>query len=229
MSTPLSFNAELRESRGKADSRRLRRQADRVPAIVYGAGKENQQLTLPHKDVMITLSHEAVYSQILTLNIGGTPEKVVLKDLQRHPVKNRVLHLDFLRINLNEKLRMHVPLHFMGEDKNVAITKEGGVIAHLMNEVEVKCLPANLPEYIEVDVSALGMDEGVHLSQLRLPEGVEFAHAIDEDHDQTVANIHMPRAAKEDVESEAAPSVEGAEGAEAAAVPTAEEEKEKKE
>jgi len=197
MAASTQFNAELREERGKAESRRMRRLQDRIPAVVYGAGKENQFLTLPHKDVSLSLAYEAVYSQILTLTVNGAEEKVVLKDVQRHPVKNRILHVDFLRINMKEKLRMNVPLHFTGEDVNAAI-KDGALISHLMNEIEVKCLPGNLPEFIEVDVSALELDGSLHLSQVKLPNGVELAHAADEAHDHTVASIHMPRAAKEE-------------------------------
>ena len=220
MASQLQFNAELREgAKGKAESRRMRRLQDRIPAVMYGAAKDVQLLTLPHKDVMLNLQHESVYSQILTLTIGGTEEKVVLKDVQRHPVKNRILHVDFMRVNMKEKLKMNVPLHFVGEDKNAAI-KDGGLISHLMNEVEVKCLPGNLPEYIEVDVSNLALDESIHLSQVSLPNGVELAHAADETHDHTVVNIHLPRAAKEEEESEVA--AESAEAAPAAEAPAAE-------
>ena len=215
MASQLQFNAELREgSGGKSESRRLRRLKDRIPAVVYGAAKENLSLTLPHKDVMLNLAHESAYSQILTLTIAGVEEKVVLKDVQRHPVKNRILHVDFLRINMKEKLKMNVPLHFVGEDINVAI-KDGGLVSHLMNEVEVKCLPGNLPEYIEVDMSNLGLDETLHLSQITLPNGVELAHAADEAHDHTVVSIHLPRAAKEAEESTEAPVVAAAAPAEA--------------
>lgn len=217
MASQLQFNAELREgSGGKAESRRLRRLQDRIPAVIYGAAKDNQSITLPHKDVMLNLAHESVYSQILTLNIGGTAEKVVLKDVQRHPVKNRILHVDFLRVNMKEKLKMNVPLHFVGEDKNEAV-KEGGLVSHLMNELEVKCLPGNLPEYIEVDVANLALDESIHLSQISLPSGVELAHAADETHDHTVVSIHLPRAAKEEENEAAAETAEGAPAAEAPA------------
>ncbi len=216
MASPIQFNAELREERGKADSRRLRRLQDRIPAVVYGAGKENQLLTLPHKDVMLSLAHESTYSQILTVSVGGAEEKVVLKDVQRHPYKNRILHVDFLRINMKEKLKMNVPLHFVGEDKNAAV-KEGGLVSHLMNELEVKCLPGNLPEYIEIDVSDLALDDSIHLSQVKLPAGVELAHAADEAHDHTVASIHLPRAVKGTEEAAASAEATDATPAEAPA------------
>lgn len=224
MSTQVQFNAELREGQGgKAVSRRLRRLQDRIPAVIYGAGKDNQCVTLPHKDVMLNLAHEAVYSQILTLNVGSTQEKVVLKAVQRHPIKKRILHVDFMRVNMKEKLKMHVPLHFMGENENVAL-KEGAIVSHLMNELEVRCLPGDLPEYIEVDMSNLGLDESIHLSQVHFPNGVELAHAADEAHDHTVVSIHLPRAAKEDTEEAA--TAETAEGAAAPAAETPAENKE---
>ncbi len=213
MSVNMQVVAEVRAERGKAENRRLRRLKDKIPGVVYGAGKENQFLVLSHKDMMLALEHESFYSQILTLNIGSAQEKVVLKDLQRHPVKNRLLHVDFLRVDPKEKLKMNVPLHFVGEEECEAV-KDGGVITHLMNEVEIKCLPDNLPEFIEVDVSKLEMDYSLHLSDLKLPKGVELAHKTDENHDHTVVNVHLPRAAKE--ETEEAP-VEAADAAEATA------------
>ena len=208
MSKPFAFefNAITRTDTGKAAARRLRRE-HQVPGVVYGADQAPQSITLTLKDVMKALSHEAVYSHILTLNVDGKAQKVVLKDLSRHHVKNEVTHMDFQRIKAGEKLVMHVPLHFIGEDVAPGV-KAGGVFSHAMKEVEVKCLPENLPEYLEVNVSQLDAEESFHLSQLTLPKGVELVLEVDEHHDPVVVSIHHPRA---EIEAAAAASEEAPE------------------
>ncbi len=215
------LEAEVRGDVGKGASRRLRH-ADKVPAVVYGAGEQSVALTLDHNKTLHALSHEAFYSHILTLKVGKKNEKVILKDVQRHPAKPRITHVDFLRIRADQKLQMHVPLHFLGEEDAPGL-KEGGVFSHQMTDVQVSCLPADLPEFIEVDVSNLMLDQSVHLSELKLPKGVElvaFAHGA-EGHDQSVVSIHIPRiieeevvevAAEETATAEAATAAEGAEG-----------------
>ncbi len=212
MASKFELEAEVRADQGKGASRRLRHK-NQVPAVVYGAGEAPVSLTLNHDKVLIATSNAAFYSHILTLHVSGKSEKVILKDMQRHPAKPRVLHMDFLRIRADQKLQMNVRLHFLGED-NAPGVKDGGVISHLISDVEVSCLPANLPEYLELDVSNLGMNETLHLSNIKLPEGVElvaFLRGI-EGHDQAVVSIHMPR-----MEEEAPkPVVEGAEGEAAA-------------
>lgn len=214
MSKPFAFefNAAPRAHTGKAAARRLRLK-QQVPGIVYGADVQPQPITLELKDLMKALSHEAVYSHILTLKVDGKPEKVVLKALSRHHVKNEVTHVDFQRIKAGEKLIMHVPLHFIGEDAAPGI-KEGGVFSHLMKDLEIKCLPENLPEYIEVDASKLNMEESIHLSQIKLPKGVETVLEVDENHDPVVVSIHHPRIEREEEvasaeESAEAPEAEG--------------------
>lgn len=196
------LNAELREARGKAASRRLRR-AGQIPAILYGAGKEPVALQLNHNEMLQHLALEAFYSHVLTLNYGGNNrERVVLKDLQRHPFKPRLLHIDLLRIDENEKISMRVPLHFGNEDKCVGVKQQGGIISHLMTEVEITCLPKHLPEYIEVDVAAVKVGTSLHLSDLQVPEGVEIA-ALMHGADQPVFSVHLPKGAVE-MEAEAA-------------------------
>ncbi len=229
------LEADIRDDVGKGASRRLRLQ-DKVPAIIYGAGEQSVALTLDHNKTLNALSHEAFYSHILTLKIGKKSEKVILKDVQRDPAKPRLAHIDFLRIRADQKLHMHVPLHFIGKELAPGV-KEGGVFSNAMNDVEVSCLPADLPEYIEVDVSNLALDQSIHLSELKIPKGVElvaFAHGVEE-HDQAVVSLHIPRIIEEEVVAVAAEEVteEGAAttaepGSETEAQPVAAEKTEKK-
>ncbi len=207
--------AEKREDVGKGASRRLRRDG-KLPGIVYGTDKEPVMITLPHNDVMHNLEHEAFYSQILTLNVGKEKEKVVLKDLQRHPYKRLLLHIDLLRVNENEALTMRIPLHFINEEKAVGVKQGGGVVSHTMTEVDIVCLPKDLPEYIEVDMLEVELDQTVHLSDLVLPEGVQlYATLHGGDDSLSVAAIHAPKASAadddEDAAVEAAAEAEGEE------------------
>jgi len=195
MSDSFIVNVALREDLGKGASRRLRRLEDKIPAIVYGAGKKPQPLSIDHKDVIKHLEDEAFYSHILTLKAGKTKQKVILKDLQRHPFKPRVTHMDFMRVSDNEKLQTSVPLHFMNEEECPGV-KEGGVVNHSYTTVEVSCLPKNLPEYIEVNMAEAEMDSILHLSDIKLPKGVEIVELMHgEDHDQAIVTIHKARAA----------------------------------
>ena len=196
--------AEKREDVGKGASRRLRRDG-KLPGIVYGTDKEPVMITLPHNDVMHNLEHEAFYSQILTLNLGKDKEKVVLKDLQRHPYKRLLLHIDLLRVSENEALTMRIPLHFINEEKAVGVKQGGGVVSHTMTEVDIVCLPKDLPEYIEVDMLEVELDQTVHLSDLVLPEGVQlYATLHGGDDSLSVAAIHAPKASAADDAEEAA-------------------------
>ncbi|HSW68734.1 MAG TPA: 50S ribosomal protein L25/general stress protein Ctc [Gammaproteobacteria bacterium] len=216
MAIKFELEAEVRGDVGKGASRRLRH-TDKVPAVVYGGGEKSVSLTLDHNKTLHALSHEAFYSHILNLTIGKNTEKVILKDVQRDPAKPRIAHVDFLRVRADQKLHMRVPLHFTGEE-NAPGLKEGGVFSHLMTDAEVSCLPADLPEFIEVDVSGMMLDQTLHLSDLKLGKGVElvvFAQGV-EGHDQPVVSIHIPRIIEEEVveaapeEGEAAESAEGA-------------------
>jgi len=211
MSTDFVINAEKREDQGKGASRRLRRDG-LVPGIVYGGGKEPVAINVRQNELAKSLEQEAFYSQILTLNLGKETEQVVLRDLQRHPAKPMILHLDLQRINANETLHAHIPLHFINEEACVGVKQGGGSISHVIIEVEVSCLPKDLPEFIEVDVLDLNLGDTVHMSDLKLPEGVELVE-LAHDHDNAVVTVHKLRAASE-VEEAAAPAAE--EGGEAA-------------
>jgi large subunit ribosomal protein L25 len=206
------LNAEKREEQGKGASRRLRH-AGKFPGIVYGGGKNPMPITLDHNEAQRHLEHEAFYSHILTLKIGNDSEQVILRDVQRHPAKPFIQHMDLQRVKANEAIRMHVPLHLVGEDTAPGVKLEGGVFMHNAVDVEIECLPGDLPEYIEVDVSGLHVGGAIHLSEIKLPKGVKLVamlnaselsaeelHAID----QPVASIQHKTTREEP--SEAAPA-----------------------
>lgn len=200
------LSAESRATVGKGASRRLRR-TDQVPAILYGGKEKPMMLTLAHRKVMKALENEAFYSHILTLEIDGKKQKAVLKDLQRHPYKPVVMHMDFLRVSATEKINMHVPLHFINEPT----IEEGTMLSKHMVEVEIRCLPGNLPEFIEVDLTNVSLDHAVHLTEIKLPAGVELvalSHGHVHDHDSAVASIHKLRVSAEDTETEESESNE---------------------
>ncbi|OGT51315.1 MAG: 50S ribosomal protein L25/general stress protein Ctc [Gammaproteobacteria bacterium RIFCSPHIGHO2_12_FULL_41_15] len=202
MSQSIEVLATAREAKGSANSRRLRH-ANGVPAVVYGAGKASENINLDHLQLIAHLDREAFYSQILSLNLDGKKEKVVLKALQRHPYKAQILHVDFMRVKSTEVLTMKVPLHFMGEEEAPGV-KDNGVISHTITELAIKCLPANLPEFIEVDVSKLELGGVIHLSDIKLPANVEMAHpVVDEGHDHPVVSLHLPKVQAEDRSVEA--------------------------
>lgn len=208
---PFELAAALRDQTGKDRCRRLRRQGQ-VPAVLYGSGKAPLSLSLEHEEVRRHLDQEAFYSHILTLKLEGGPEKVVLKDLHRHPYKPQILHLDFLRIDEHERLTMRVPIHFINEDKCAGVKQAGGIVSHLMTEIEVVCLPKDLPEYIAVDLAPVTIGTTLHLSDLDLPEGVQAAAlAHGGDAAQAVVSVHLPRVV-EQPEGEAAEAVAGAGG-----------------
>jgi len=185
--------AEPREDMGKGASRRLRREG-KIPGVVYGAEKDATSIMMSQNEIMHHLENEAFYSHILTLRVGKKKEKVVLKDLQRHPYKAAVLHVDLQRVDENEKLTMRVPLHFINENICIGVKQDGGVVSHVMTDLEISCLPKDLPEYIEVDLAEVNVGEGIHLSDLKMPEGVEIAALIHGgDAAQTVATVHIPK------------------------------------
>ncbi|MEO0369330.1 MAG: 50S ribosomal protein L25/general stress protein Ctc [Pseudomonadota bacterium] len=187
------LDAQTREDLGKGASRRLRRQ-DLVPAIVYGGKKDPQNIAIESKELSKHLEHEAFYSHIIALNIAGKSEDVILKDLQRHPAKAVILHADFLRVSKNQKFTTNVPIHFINEEISKGVKLQGGVISHSMTQLEVSCLPADLPEYIEVDLAEAELGQIIHISDLKLPKGVEsVALAHGEDYDLPVAAINKPK------------------------------------
>lgn len=179
MSETFEVIAEARSDTGKGASRRLRR-LGMLPGIVYGGHAEPQMIALTHHVLLRHLQNEAFYSHILTLKVGDVESKVVLKDLQRHPAKPFVLHADFMRVSAGEVLRMTVPLHFINEGTSKGV-KAGGLVSHNLTEVEVACLPKDLPEFISVDLAEMAIGDILHLSELPLPQGVELAHAPDPD------------------------------------------------
>ncbi len=198
------INAQRRTERGKGASRRLRR-AGYIPAIIYGVGKEPISLTLSHNELLKHLEHEAFYSRILTVNIDNQPEKAVLKDLQRHPYRPLIMHLDLQRVSDTKKLQMRIPLHFIHEDQCQGVKQEGGIISHHAAEVEIRCLPKDLPEFIEVDLQHVELNKILHLSDLVLPEGVEF---VGKALDVPVVSVHLARGTSADEEEEAAAATE---------------------
>jgi large subunit ribosomal protein L25 len=190
MTDIFTLDAEIRTDLGKGASRRLRH-ANKIPAIVYGLDKEPVSVTLAHNKVWRAQQEEAFYSHVLTLNVNGEATEVLLKDMQRHPFKNLVMHMDFQRVDAAKKVHTNVPVHFVNED---VVTKSGATIAHHISEIEVTCLPANLPEFIEVDVAAMEVGQTLHLSDLTLPEGVTSVElAKGEDHDQAVVTANAAK------------------------------------
>ncbi len=210
MKTSFELAAEFRQDQGKGASRRLRRDG-KVPAILYGGHADARSLSLSHQKLLIMLDNERFYSTILNLKVGDESQAAILKDVQRHPFKNAILHVDFQRVDESEKIRISIPLHFKGEAVSPGVKSQGGIVSHMRTEVEVTCLPKDLPEFIEVDLSGLSLHESIHMSQLPLPAGVQLVDLSKED--AAVAAIHSPRAE----EVEVAPAATEAAGAPAAA------------
>ena len=205
--------AESRGDMGKGASRRLRK-SEMVPAIVYGAKKAALSIQLKHSDVLKSSSQESFYSQILDLSIDGKVERVVLKDMQRHPYKPFVMHMDFQRVDESAALTIRIPVHFLNEEDCIGVKQEGGVIARLMTEIEITCLPKDLPESIEVDVANLSVGDAVHLADLVLPDGVEITSITSGgDGAAAIVQVAMPRM----VEEEEEPDSEEVEGADESA------------
>ena len=192
------LNAELRTDMGKGASRRLRRNADIVPAIIYGADKDPQPLSIAHKDLHKALQNEAFFSHIITIKADGKSQEAILKDLQRHPAKDRIMHADFLRIQMDHAITVEVPLHFINEENCVGVKQGGGNISHNMTSIEINCLPGDLPEYIEVDIADLDLGHAIHISQLVLPPGLDIpALQLGPDHDHVVVAINAPKRVEE--------------------------------
>jgi large subunit ribosomal protein L25 len=213
------LNAEVRDVKGKGASRRLRRDG-KVPAVMYGAGKDSVMLALDHNALYHNVTNEAFYSSILNVNITGQgQEQAVLRDIQMHPYKPRIAHLDLQRVSATEKIHMKAPLHFINQDIAPGVKQQGGVIAHLMTEIDISCLPKDLPEFLTVDMANVELNQSVHLSDIKLPEGVTITSVAHGGTDLAVASISLVHEEVEvaPVAAEAAP-VEGA----AAAAPAAE-------
>ena len=205
------LEAESRSDMGKGASRRLRRDG-KVPAIMYGAEVDPQSITLVHSEIIKRLEHEAFYSHILTVNLDGKSTKAVLRDMQRHPAKPIIMHMDFQRVDENKAIHVNVPLHFVGADVAPGV-KASGMVSHELIGVDLAVLPAHLPEFIEVDISAMNIGDALHLSDLTLPEtGVLVELGRGEGHDLPVVSIHAPRTVSDEEEQAAAPE-EGGEAA----------------
>ncbi len=210
MSISFEINAESRDDTGKGANRRLRR-AGRVPGIIYGAGKDPAMISVAHNELAQRLENEAFYSHILTVHLAGKQQQVVLKGLQRHPAKPFVTHLDLQRITARSKITMRVPLNFVGEDVAPAV-KLGAFISHHEIDAEITCYPKDLPESIEVDLSAMEMGDSIRLSELKLPKGVEIpALAAGLEQDVTVASVQVGGTEEEEVAAEEGEAPEGPE------------------
>ena len=188
MATKFEIIAEPRTEKGSGASRRLRR-SGKVPGIVYGAGKEAAPVVFDHISMLRNLGQETFHTSILTLSLGDNKDQAILRDYQMHPFKPLVLHVDLQRISATEKIHMSIPLHFIGQDVAPGVKQEGGLVSHLMSEVDITCLPHQLPEYLEVDMSNVKLNDSVHLSDLKLPEGVAITQLAHGGDDLAVATI----------------------------------------
>ena len=189
MSEQVNLNATNREAEGKSSSRQLRR-AGSIPAVIYGGEKEPIKISFLEKDIAKASEIPGFSTQILNINIGGDDQNVIVKELQRHPATQRVLHADLQRVNPDTKISISVPVRFLNEDNCIGVKMHGGAISRLINNIDITCLALNLPEYLEVDVAELDVGDSVFLSALNLPEGVEIPSlALGEDRDQAVVSV----------------------------------------
>ena len=214
----IEISAQKREVQGTGASRRLRHQG-MVPAILYGGDKEPVNLVLDHQALILNLRNERFHASILTLDLGGAKEQVLLRAVNMHPYKLQVQHIDFQRVSKDKKIHMKVPLHFANADKSPGVKEQGGVVSHILNELDIVCFPADLPEFIEVDLSGLAVGNSIHARQLALPKGVELS--LHKAEDPVVATVVVPQLVTEEEETAAVVS--------AAEVPTTEQAAEPKE
>jgi len=215
MSTSHTIIAELRDVQGTGASRRLRH-AGKVPAILYGSGKDTAMLTLSHNSLYHNLEDESFHSSILTVEVNGKKEKAILRDVQMHAFKQLIMHIDLQRVSAKDKIHMNVPFHFTGGEDAPGVKVESGIVSHLITELDIVCLPDDLPEFIAIDISALNLGDSIHLSEITLPEGVESS-ALSHGDDLAVVTIVTVRATVEEDEVTAEEGEEGEEGEEAAA------------
>jgi large subunit ribosomal protein L25 len=210
MTTNFELSAEKRDAKGTGASRRLRR-AGKVPGIIYGAGKEPEMVNFDHDKVFHLLENEAFHTSIIDVKTDGSSQKAVLRDVQHHPFKQLIMHMDLQRISASEKIHMLVPLHIKGEDVAPGVKLEGGIVSHLITEVDVICLPGNLPEFLEADVSELNLHDSLHLSDIKIPEGVELTSLAHGGDDLAIVTIAAVRGAAEEEEEEGGEEAEGGE------------------
>jgi large subunit ribosomal protein L25 len=218
MRTTYQVGADSRHDQGKGASRRLRR-AGKVPAILYGGEGGPRSITLDHQQLLTLIDKEQFYSSIINVNVDSQPQAAIVRDVQLHPARNAVVHVDLQRVVETEKLRIHLPIHFRGEAAAPGVKTQGGIVSHLMQDVEVSCLPKDLPEYLELDLSNMNLNDSLSLSDIKLPAGVvipELAHR-----DAPVVSVHSPRAAEPEPEAAAATPEAAAAAPGAAAAPAA--------
>ncbi|MDC0931967.1 50S ribosomal protein L25/general stress protein Ctc [Methylophilaceae bacterium] len=211
----IEINAVLRGAKGTGASRRLRHEG-KVPGVLYGGKGDAKSIELNAKDLFMQFKHEAFHASILTLNLDGKKESVLLRDYQMHPVRNNIQHIDLQRIDENKKLSVKIPFHFLNEDVAPGVKLEGGVVSHIMVDVDISCLPKDLPTYIEVDMIALSIGDSIRLSDIKVPEGVELT-TLSEDNDPTVTSISQPKVVVEETPVAAEGEEGAAEGEEGAA------------
>ena len=219
MKTSFELIADAREDQGKGASRRLRH-AGRVPAILYGGKVAPRTLSLDHTKLQLAMENEKFFSSITQLKIGSESHSAILRDVQRHPWKNLIVHVDFQRVSDDEMIRITVPLHFVGEAAAPGVKTQGGMMSHLRNDLLVECLPKNLPEFISVDVSGLSLNQSLHLSDLTLPEGVVSVD-LKTGKDAAIVAVHAQRAEEVEAAPAAAAAAAAAPAAGAAAAPAA--------
>ena len=194
------INAQKRDKKGTSSSRNIRREG-MVPAIIYGADTAEETISLNKFEIAKNLDNDAFYSQVLDISLDGKKQQVILRDIQRHPAKREILHMDFQRIKADQKINVTIPIKFVNEDKAPGVKIDGGIVSHLMTELEVVCLPADIPENIIVDLIDLPIDKSIHLTELNLPDGVELTllqHGDDESSDMAVVVIHKAKAVVEE-------------------------------
>lgn len=209
----IEVNAMPRTVQGTGASRRLRI-SGKVPGVVYGGDQPAQVIELDHSALLLQLRHESFHASILNMSVDGKKERVLMRDIQMHPWKKQVLHVDFQRVSANQKIHMDVPLHFINAEIAPGVKLGGGIVSHVMTEVEVSCLPDDLPEFVEVDLSGLELGHAIHLSDLKLPKGVDSVQLL-RDEDVVVASVQVPRVVEVETTEEVA-AAEPAEGAAAA-------------
>ena len=220
MAEKFDLIAEQREDQGKGASRRLRHQG-KVPAIIYGAGRPPRSLTFDHNKVLQQLENESFYSSILNIKVGDKSQAAIVKDIQRHPSKRQILHMDMQRIVADEKIRMNVPIHYLNAENAVGVKTGGGTVSQLITDIEVSCLPKDLPEYFEVDIENLELNEMLHISDIKLPDGVEIPQlAQGPENDHPIVSIQFIKITPVDEEVEEVEEVEGEEAGEEGAEET---------
>jgi large subunit ribosomal protein L25 len=198
----IEISARKREAQGTGASRRLRR-SGRVPGIVYGADKDAVRIELDHKDLYLSLRNEKFHASILTLDLGGEKQQVLLRAVNMHPFKPQVQHVDFQRVSKDKKIHMKVPLHFVNAESSPGVKEQGGVVNHVLNELDIVCFPDDLPEFIEIDLGGLSVGHSLHVREVPMPKGVELT--LSKDEDPVVATVVVPALVTE--EEEAAPAV----------------------